>query len=279
MSSWGNLDNVAAAGTVYVATANANAVLGVSTYFTVNVKAGDYLTIASNKYQVEQVVSNTVIYLTSSAATDSAGVAAFIQQGPKYVSNVSTTQNTYTIQNIYGVDRVEVEVTENKNRNFSQPGWTHYNTYTTDQGETRYKTEVLVAMSKNFASNADSSLFGVGAGVDANDDTVLADYRLLFTTQPANASNTAGNSVVFLSVAASDPTGATLAYQWYKRDNTSDTSYAIVPDGLGISGNTTNTLTITNVSNVDGNIFRLTVSSTNGGADSNTSTAVTATLV
>jgi hypothetical protein len=276
MSSWGNLDNVAAAGTVYVATANANAVLGVSTYFTVNVKAGDYITIASNKYQVEQVVSNTVIYLTSAAATDSAGVAAYIQQGPKYVSNVSTVQNTYTIQNIYGVDRVEVEVTENKNRNFSQPGWTHYNTYTTEQGETRYKTEVLVAMSKNFASNADSALFGTGAGTDASDDTVLADYRLLFSTQPADASNTAGNSVVFLSVAASDPTGATLAYQWYKRDNVNDATYAIVPDGLGISGNTTNTLTITNVANVDGNIFRLTVSTTDGGADSINSTAVTA---
>lgn len=279
MSSWGNLDNVAAAGTVFVATANANAVLGVSTYFTVNVKAGDYITIASNKYQVEQVLSNTSLYLTSDAATDSAGVTAFIQQGPKYVSNVSPTQNTYTIQNIYGVDRVEVEVTENKERNFSQPGWTHYNTYTTSQGETRYKTEVLVAMSKNFASNADSALFGTGAGTDANDDTVLADYRLLFSVQPSNASNTSGNAVVFTTVAASDPVGATLAYSWSKRDNVNDTSYAIVPDGLGISGNTTNTLTITNVANVDGNIFRLTVSTTDGGADSINSTAVTATAV
>ena len=277
MSSWGNLDNVAAAGTVTAYAGNSR-VNGSSTLFTSNVKDGDYVTITGSKFQVATVTSDTILELTSNGKTVS-GATAYIQQGPKYISNVATTENVYTIQNVYGVDRVEVGVTENKERNFSQPGWTHYSTYVTEQGETRHKAEVLVAMSKNFASNAAGNLFGTGAGTDANDDTVLADYRLLFTVQPSNASNTAGNAVVFTTVAASDPVGATLAYSWSKRDNVNDTTYAIVPNGLGISGNTTNTLTITNVANVDGNIFRLTVSTTDGGADSINSTAVTATTV
>jgi hypothetical protein len=66
-----------------------------------------------------------------------------------------------------------------------------------------------------------------------------------------------------------------LTYQWYKRDNVSDTSYATVSQP-GVTGATTNTLTIVNVSNVNGNIFRLTISG-DGGADDNTSTAVTVT--
>lgn len=277
MSSWGNLDNVAATGTVTAYAGNSR-VNGSTTAFTSNIKDGDYVTITGTKFQVSTVTSDTALELTSNGKAVS-GATMFVQQGPKYISNVAISENVYTIQNVYGVDRVEVGVTENKNRNFSQPGWTHYNTYVTEQGETRHKAEVLVAMSKNFASNAAGNLFGTEAGADADDDTVLADYTLLFTAQPTNASNTTGNAVIFTTNAVSDPVGATLAFSWFKLDNVNDTSYAIVPDGLGISGNTTNTLTITNVANVDGNIFRLTVSTTDGGADSINSTPVTATVV
>ena len=159
MSSWGNLDNVAAAGTVYIATANANAVLGVSTYFTVNVQAGDYITIAANKYQVAQVLSNTSIYLTSSAATNSAGVKAYIQQGPKYIANVAVSENTYTIQRVYGVDSVEIALANNVSYgNVHHTGWNHVMTYTDAYNQRRIKSEVLVAMSKNFNRNGSGTL-------------------------------------------------------------------------------------------------------------------------
>lgn len=280
MSSWGNLDNVTISGTVVVAAANGNAVLGVSTVFLTNVKAGDYLTIASNKYQVEQVIDDTHIYLTSNAATTSSGVAAYLQQGPKYVANANVLaqgDNVYTIQNIYGIDRVEINVPENKARGLAHTGWTHYKTYTTEQGATRHKAEVLVAMSKNFASNITGSLFAAGAGQDANDDTVAADYLLYFITQPLNTANGAGNAAVLLAVAASDPVGDTISYQWSKKDNSTATVYTNLANGGNISGATSNTLTIANVSNVNGNVFRLTITGTSG-ADANTSTPVTVTV-
>jgi hypothetical protein len=273
MSSWGNLDNVTAAGTVTSYTGNSR-VNGSSTYFTSNIKEGDYLIITGTKFQVGTVTSDTVLDLTSNGKSAS-GATAYVQQGPKYIANISVDDNVYTIQNVYGIDRNEIGVPENEARGISHTGWTHYDTYTTSQGETRHKTEVLVAMSKNFASNATGTLFGTGAGTDASDDSVVADYLVYFTTQPVNSSNSAGNGVVLVAVAASEPTGATLTYQWYKLDNVSDTTYAVV-NQVGVTGNTTDTLTIVNVSNVNGNIFRLTVSG-DGGADDNTSTAVTVT--
>ena len=90
MSSWGNLDNVQISGNVVTAT-TANTVTGYGgAAFTTDVDAGDYITIASNKYQVEKVVSASVLYLTANAATNSDNVKAFVQQGPKYIANVST---------------------------------------------------------------------------------------------------------------------------------------------------------------------------------------------
>lgn len=275
MSSWGNLDNVVISGNVTTVTTSSTVNGYGGTAFTSNVKDGDYIIIAANKYQVDKVTSDSVLTLTANAATNSDNVKAYVQQGPKYIANISVDDNVYTIQNVYGIDRNEIGVPENKARGISHTGWTHYDTYTTSQGETRHKAEVIVAMSKNFASNATGSLFGTNAGTDASDDTVAADYLLYFTTQPVDTSNTAGNSATLIAVATSEPTGATITYQWYKRDNVSDTTYATVSQP-GVSGATSNTLVITNVSNVTGNIFRLTISG-DGGADDNTSTAVTVT--
>ena len=272
MSAWGNLDNVAIIGTVTVAAANGNAVLGVSTEFTANVEAGDYIFIDANKYQVERVNSDTSLYLTYPAATTAAGATAYIQQGPKYVANANVVlsgSNVYTIQNVYGVDRVEVGVNENKSRGFSHTGWTHYNTYTTTQGMTRHKAEVLVAMSKNFASNAAGALFGVGAGVDASDDTILADYRIIINTQPADGSADTGNAITFLTVAVTDPVGQTLAYQW-EENNT--VAWATISDAGVYSGTTTNTLSVSDVTGLDGYQYRVVVSG-DSGADAVTSDA------
>ena len=178
MSQWGNLDNVTLKGTV-TTTNSTDLILGYNVpEFTSNLNAGDYVTIDSNKYQVQNVVSNVQFYITNVCSTNSANVKAFAQQGPKNLANVAFPANNYSIQNLYGADVIEIAVPENRNRGFSHTGWTHYTTYS-DANGVRHKAETLVAMSKNFAN-----VTVLGVGQDAADDTVLANAYIDITLQP-----------------------------------------------------------------------------------------------
>lgn len=173
MSSWGNLDNVAAQGTVTSYAANSR-VVGTSTSFLSNINAGDYVTITGAKFQVANVASNTLLFLTDNGIAAS-GVTAWIQQGPKFIGNVITPvghENVYTIRRVFGADRIELGVA-NAAANASHTGWIHFFSYVDGQGSLRRKSEVLVAMSKNFAANATGHVHGTGAGVDASDNAVL----------------------------------------------------------------------------------------------------------
>jgi hypothetical protein len=276
MSQWGKRDNIPLAGAL-TANLGSYTITADSTNFEeANVRKGDTIFIANVGYKIANIVSNTVITLdVPYEASNSTALVYYIQQSPKDLTtygwgNVNTGANTVNARNVYGVDRTEITVTENKNRGIGHTGWVHYRTHGTSQGGTRNISEVLVAMSKNFNANAGGTL----NLLDANDDTIVADYRLYFLTQPTNQSATAGNSVVFTTAAQSDPTGATLSYQWFV--STDNIAYIAVSNASGNSGATTNILTIANVSVVDGNYYKLTVSTT-GGADSITSTVVQAT--
>lgn len=273
MSSWGNLDNVAATGTVTAYVGNTT-VTGSGTAFTTEIDARDYITIGGRKFQVDTITSDTVLDLTANGIA-AAGVTAYIQQGPKFVANVSSGNlNEPTIQDVVGVDRVEIAVSENQARGVaSHTGWVTYKTYTDAYSQTRHKSEVLVAMSKNFSANAAGDLFGTGAGADGDDDTVAADYQVIINTQPASASADTGNAITFFTVAATSPTGQTLTYQWYE-DNTTHT-YALTDTGV-YSDTTTNTLSISDVTGLDTYGYYVIVGGT-GGADSVTSDTATLT--
>ena len=113
MSSWGNTDNTLIAGTVTAYAANSR-VVGSGTFFTVNVKAGDYLTVSGQgKYQIAEVASNTALTFTTTPTAAATGKVAFLQQGPKYeFSNntmpVARQSNTVSIQTSFGVDSTEM---------------------------------------------------------------------------------------------------------------------------------------------------------------------------
>lgn len=273
MSGWGNLDNLAATGTVTVVSGEST-VTGSGTAFTSNIKAGDSVTIASYKYRVTNVANATSLTIDPVSATDSSGVKAYVQQGPKYVANV-TAQNTYTIQNVFGVDANEVQVDANKAKNFNQPGWAHYVTYTDAHGQTRYKTETLVAASKNFNENAGGTL-----QTDAADDTVLPDTTITIGTAPsatsANLLANANATASFAVVATASPT-ATLTYQW-QNTTPGGSVYANTPDDAKFDNPTTATLTVAAPTGLDNTRFRVVVTGTNTGVTS-TTTGVKLTVV
>lgn len=172
MSAWGNFDNVTASGTVTAYAGNSR-VNGSGTFFLSNIREGDYVFITGTKFQVNTIASNTVLELTGNGKAAS-GATMYIQQGPKYVSNIismsgetNRVQNVVTIQNVYGVDRLEEANASPAANATPHVGWVTYRTYTTSQGATRTKAEVLVAMSKNFNANATGHL-----QVDAADNSV-----------------------------------------------------------------------------------------------------------
>ena len=284
MSQWGNLDNVTLKGTV-TTSSSTDLVNGFGgTEFTSNIKDGDYVTIASNKYQVQNVVSNTQFYLTNICATTSANVKGFVQQGPKDIANVSFPANNYSIQNIYGVDKVEIAVPENMLR-FHHTGWNHYTTYTDAQGSVRHKSETLVALSKNFASNASGTLFGVGAGQDAADDTYAANAYITFDTMPSSVTDYLQNlsSTSFTVVANCVPFSANLVftYQWQRAANTIDATagyWSNISNGGIYTTAGTGTLNLSNTSGLNGNVFRCVVGG-DQGADQNASGTATITIL
>lgn len=276
MSQWGKRDNISLVNKV---TANLNSTTVVSSgtdFGSANVDAGDTIFIGVNAYKVAKVNSTSSITLDVPFEGANVVTTANVQQSPKdlrtfgWGSNAFLGANTVSARNVYGIDRVEVAVPENKERGIAHTGWVHHRRFVNGQGTTRNHSEVLVAMSKNFNANAT----GVLNQLDASDDVIVPDVYLQFSAQPTSQSNTAGNAVVFTSTAVSVPAGSPITYQWFR---STGGAYAVVNNGGDFSGNTTNTLTVANVSNVDGNTFRLTISTTTTGVDSVNSDVVTAT--
>ena len=276
MSQWGKRDNISLVNKV-TANLNSTTVLSSGAEFgSANIDAGDSIFIGANAYKVAKVNSTSSITLDVPFTGANTVTTANVQQSPKdlrtygWGGNAFLGANTVSARNVYGIDRVEVAVPENKERGIAHTGWVHHRRFVNGQGTTRNHSEVLVAMSKNFNANA----AGVLNQLDASDDLIVPDVYLEFAVQPTSQSNTESNAVVFTSTAVSVPAGSPITYQWFR---STGGAYAAVNNGGDFSGNTTNTLSIANVSNVDGDTFKLTISTTVTGVDSVDSDVVTAT--
>ena len=119
---------------------------------------------------------------------------------PKYLSD--TLRNDQSVSDLdatFGVAATEEAVTANKAKGMQHPGWVTVRTYTDAQGNTRYKSETLVAA---------GSMTG-----DAADDSTVADFAISIQADPANVTVTAPATATF-NIVASANGRATLAYQW-----------------------------------------------------------------
>lgn len=87
-----------------------------------------------------------------------------LADAPKYLSNTE-------LQDTYFVDETEAQVESNRAKGIDTPGWTKYTTYIDSDGNTRHKTECLVAMRVPASESGDD---GVSANT-ATEDAVVAD--------------------------------------------------------------------------------------------------------
>jgi len=297
MSQWGKLDRYEIPGT---ATANlGNYGVTFSQSQTGNAYIGYALVLANVEYIIANITSPTTVTLdVPYEAANLQGITGLaIQQSPKGIrtygwggqgaANLLYGANTVNARNTYGVDLIEASNPTNKRKGIKSPGWVHYQTWTTTLGAVRNRAEILVASSKNFNANATSTF-----QQDAYEDAVIQDYYLSFLRQPAisglTANSAAGrvgatyNVVANISSTYGNPT---ISYKWQKSPNNIvwvDVIDAPYAGNVGFSGNTTDTLVISNVyigyptSTTQNTFLRciITTPSSVGGALSNTSANV-----
>lgn len=156
---------------------------------------------------------------------------------PSKPKNLTTAEKT----EVFFVDATEAASSANRAKGIKTPGWVRVKTHTDAQGQQRYKTEVLVAMTVTAAS----------AG-DAADDVTIGDANFAITTQPANASVTSPAATSFTVVAAGAGT-----YQWQVKVGTAQ--YANVTNAGVYSGATTATLAISDSTGLNGNKYRVVI--------------------
>lgn len=160
------------------------------------------------------------------------------------------------------VDETEAQQKANHDRGLNGAGWWLYNTYTDASGATRYKTELLVAITESAANAGDRA-----------DDTKAADaqYTITVGTQPANQ-NTDTGAATFSVSATVTAGGGTLAYQWQKK--------AVgATRWVNVAGATSSSLALTGqTADNTGDQYRVKVTSA-GGAAEVTSDVATLTFV
>ena len=162
MSLWGNKDTVYSTGNVTTITTG-GVITGSGTTFSASglVEAGQMITLGTyGGGVIKSVDSDTQLTLHSAAGlTAGTGLTqAFnISEAPK-----SSALDSHTnVNEVYGSNPAEVAAASGTIYEHTHAGWVGITTYTDTHGNTRTKTEVLVAM---------SSISG-----DAADDSVLAD--------------------------------------------------------------------------------------------------------
>jgi hypothetical protein len=160
------------------------------------------------------------------------------------------------------VDETEAALNENRVRGIDGPGWWSYFTYVDNDGNTRHKSEKLVAL-----ADPDTN-----ANETQSDDTIAADVAsaVTITVQPASAVTSAGawadGYAEFTLTTTTTGTPGTLTYQWQVQTATSTTRWTNVTNTGIYGGATTATLTITGVTTTayDGYKYRVKINSAGG---------------
>ena len=165
---------------------------------------------------------------------------------PKYLSDtLRNGQSVSDLDSTSGLSVAEATNATNKGKGLNTPGWVQYRTYTDAQGNTRHKSEVLVAI----------------ATITGDNDNLPPAPVITIGTQPANVTVDLSDSTTDTATftVAATTTDGTLSYQWQKSDNGGSTWANIV--GATSASYTTGVLT---VADDNGDQYRVVVSVTNG---------------
>ena len=248
----GSTDSAAFSNTVAVTQNNAT----VTKNSADTIAGGDIIVLDDVQYFVNSVDGNSVtlgkVYAGSTNAT-LAAAKVLRRTAPKALSDFilrGATSTAATTQ-IIGVSQAEAQLSENKAKGLSSPGWWAYRTYTDAAGSTRHKAECIASFKDGSAISGDYA-----------DDAWAGDVTSLITigTQPANQDTSSG-AATFTVSASSTGTGASLTYQWQKYD-VAGTAWA------DVSGGTSASLGLTGQQAADsGDKYRVKINNSIGGVE------------
>ena len=153
MTLWGNKDSVYSDGTIAV---SGTTVTGTGTTFNTAglINEGDVISIGAGVTQGEAVIAS-VTNATTLVLKQKNGAApiAAVPAGASYVISQKPQsllgQTQYSASSIYGVDNTEVGIARGTAYSVAHGGWVGITSYVDSNGNTRVKTEVLVAMGKD----------------------------------------------------------------------------------------------------------------------------------
>lgn len=114
---------------------------------------------------------------------------------PKYLTDAEKAE-------VIGVDIAEAQQSTARAKGIKTPGWVKTTTYTDAQGNTRNKTETIVAFGGNFATGDNDTL--------APEITISVQPLDISVIEPATAT---------FSVTATRTGTGTLTYQWQKQES------------------------------------------------------------
>lgn len=256
MSLWSNKDSFAISGTIGVPNLGTTVTGNGSTLFTTELQAGQTILIASVKYKIAKItdINHLELVIPYAGTTIASGATITGQTIPKYILQQD-------LPYIYFIDETEAQVQANRNRGINGGGWWKIVEQLDSDGNTRYKTECLVAMGTPAATSG-----------DAADDALVADVTATITlgTAPA-AQNTSGGAATF--TASATVTSGSVTYQWQKALASANTKFA------NVVGQVAATLVLSGqIAANTGDKYRVVVSSTSG-APKVTSAAVALTFV
>jgi hypothetical protein len=223
MALWGTADSIYSPGTISLVYGT-KIITGSGTSFT-SAYVGSVIYIGAGNTVGEAVIDSVTNATTVSIASTQflsgvavAGLAYTCSQQPKYLMQDSNydLQATSVNNTIRGVDIYEqdaVNATGSKYHS-AHAGWVGIHTYVDMHGNLRVKTETLVAMS-GISTNLPPSDTAYATTGDANDDTILPDRYITFTTQPTAVAGIGTTTATSLSAFAVSTPPVGLSTQWY----------------------------------------------------------------
>tara|TARA_B110000285_G_scaffold69163_1_gene79572 strand:- start:204 stop:803 length:600 start_codon:yes stop_codon:yes gene_type:complete len=174
---------------------------------------------------------------------------------PSFLSaDAAQTNKSNDADNAVFVDLTEAAQAANRAKGLKTPGWNLYNTYQTQNGDTRHITEALVPMKVTAALAGDQA-----------DDAIVLDRTITIATQPLQSAATvdiAGSAAMTLVVAAAAVPAQAVTFQWqYKVGAAAYVNVALASTAATLEIASTETAEY-----VAGNLFRCVVS-TQGAVD------------